>query len=130
MKPPIKLILSVLPEKLGICHFSKNSPIPDWAKDISFCSITRTSDELSIICPQEKIPAGVLTEKDWRAFKVEGPLGFSLTGIVASLSKPLADAKISIFYISTYETDYLLVEEKNLQRARGTLSKFCNIKRI
>jgi len=128
MKPPIKLILSVLPEKLGICHFSKNSSIPDWAKNISFCSITRTKDELSIILPQEKIPAGVLFEKDWRAFKVAGPLGFSLTGIVASLSKPLAEAEISIFYISTYETDYLLVEEKNLQKVKKILGKFCNIK--
>ena len=126
----MKLTLSILPEKLGICHFEKNSEIPDWAKNISFCSITRTPDELSIVCPQEKIPAGVLAEKNWRAFKVEGPLGFSLTGIVSSLSKPLADAKISIFYISTYETDYLLVEEKNLEKAKKILGKFCELKEI
>jgi len=128
MKNTKKLTLSVLPEKLGICHFDKNSPIPDFAKNISFCSIARTKDELSIVCPQDKIPAGVMFEKDWQAFKVEGPLGFSLTGVVASLSKPLAEAEISIFYISTYETDYLLVEEKNLKRAKKILSKFCNIK--
>jgi len=124
----MKLTLSILPEKLGICHFDKNSEIPQWAKNISFCSITRTNDELSIVCPQDKIPAGILVEKDWRAFKVKGPLGFSLTGIVASLSKPLAEAKISILYISTYETDYLLVEEKNLKKAKKILSTFCNIK--
>jgi len=123
-----KLTLSILPEKLGICHFDKNSEIPEWAKDINFCSITRTNDELSIVCPQTKIPAGVLAERNWRAFKVKGPLGFSLTGIVASLSRPLAKAKISILYISTYETDYLLVEEKNLGKAREILSTFCNIK--
>jgi len=128
MKLTKKLTLSILPEKLGICHFDKNSQIPEWAKNISFCSITRTSDELSIVCPQDKIPAGVLAEKDRRAFKVEGPLGFSLTGIVASLSKPLAEAEISIFYISTYETDYLLVEEKNLKKAKKILSTFCEIK--
>lgn len=122
-----KLTLSILPERLGICHFSENSPIPDWAKEISFCSITRTSDELSVICPQEKIPAGVLVEKNWRALKVEGPLGFSLTGIVSSLSKPLAEAKISILYVSTYETDYLFVEEKKLNETRKILSNFCNI---
>ena len=98
----MQLILSILPEKLGICHFAQKSQIPDWAKDISFCSITRTPDELSVICPQDKIPGGVLMEKDWRAFKVQGPLGFTLTGIVSSLSKPLADAEISIFYIDTY----------------------------
>ncbi len=125
----MKLTLSILPEKLGICHFDKNSPIPNWAKKISFCSITRTSDELSIVCPQDKIPAGVLVEKDWRAFKVQGPLGFSLTGVVSSLSTSLAKAGISIFYISTYETDYLLVKEENLVRAKNILSKFCNIKK-
>jgi len=124
----MKLTLSILPEKLGICHFAKNAPIPDFAKDISFCSLTRTKDELSIVCPQEKIPAGVLFEKDWRAFKIQGPLGFSLTGIVSALSTPLAKAKISIFYISTYETDYLLVEEKNLAKTKKVLSKFCEIK--
>ena len=66
-------------------------------------------------------------EKDWRVLKVEGPLGFVMTGIVASLAEPLAQAKISIFYISTYETDYLMVEEKNLQKAKKILGKFCNI---
>jgi len=116
-----------LPDKLGICHFDKNTPIPDWAKDISFCSITRTPDELSLVCPQDKIPGGVMYEKDWRAFKVQGPLGFTMTGIVASLSKPLADAGISIFYISTYETDYVLVEDKNLAKAKEILGKFCEI---
>ena len=129
MKPPIELILSILPEKLGICHFDKNSQIPDWAKDISFCSMTRTPDELSIVCPQEKIPAGVMAERNWRAFKVQGPLGFILTGIVASLSKPLAEAEISILYISTYETDYLLVEEKNLEKSKKILGEFCEIKK-
>ena len=125
-----KLTLSILPEKFGICHFDKNSPIPDWTKgSSSLTSITRTSDELSIICPQDKIPAGVMFEKDWRAFKVKGPLGFSLTGIVASLSKPLAEAEISILYVDTYETSYLLVEEKNLAKAKKILGTFCNIKK-
>jgi len=124
-----KLTLSILPEKFGICHFDKKSKTPDWAREeTSFTSITRTSDELSIISPQDKIPGGVLAEKNWRAFKVKGPLGFVLTGIVSSLSKPLAEAKISILYISTYETDYLLVEDKNLEKAQKILGKFCNIK--
>ena len=124
----MKLTLSILPEKLGICHFEKNTSIPDWAKDISFCSITRTKDELSIACPQEKIPGGVMFEKDWRAFKVEGPLGYVSTGIVSSLSLPLAEAGISIFYIDTYETNHILVEDKNLGKATEILRGFCNIK--
>ena len=129
MEKKEKLTLSILPEKLGICHFNKKSPIPDWAKEISFCSITRTPDELSIVCPQDKIPGGILVEKDWRAFKIEGPLGFVLTGIVSSISDPLAKAGISILYISTYETDYILVKEENLNKAAKILGKFCNIKK-
>jgi hypothetical protein len=125
-----RFTLSILPEKLGILHLSKNSPIPSWAiENSNFSSITKTSDELSIISPQEKIPGGILAEKNWRAFKVKGPLGFTLTGIVSSLSTPLAEAKISILYISTYETDYLLVEEKNLDKATKILGKFCDIKK-
>ena len=101
MKPK-KLTLSILPEKLGICHFEKNTPIPDWATSGEFFSITRTDQELSIVYPQEKIPAGVLTERDWRAFRVEGIIdGAHAVGIIASLSKPLAENRISIFNIST-----------------------------
>jgi len=124
-----KLTLSILPEKLGICHFAVNSPIPDWASRGKFFSITRTDQELSIVYPQEKIPAGILFEKNWRAFKVESIVdGIYAVGIIASLSKPLAEAGISIFNISTYETNYLLVEEKHLAKAKKVLSKFCNIK--
>jgi hypothetical protein len=127
--PNKKFILSLLPEKFGICHFDKKSEIPSWAKDANFFSITKTPDELSILCPQDKIPGGVIVEKNWRALKVEGPLGFSLTGIVSSLSKPLAEAKISILYISTYETDYIFVKEENLERAIKILSNFFQIKK-
>ena len=125
----MKLTLSILPEKIGICHFDKNSPIPDWALEkTNFTSITRTMDELSITLPQEKIPGGVMAEKDWRAFKLEGDVELASVGIIASLAKPLAEAKISIFNVSTYETNYVLVEEKNLEKAKNILSKFCEIK--
>lgn len=124
-----KLTLSVLPEKVGICHFAKNSLIPEWAKNISFCSITRTADELSIVCPQEKIPGGVLFEKDWRAFKLESIGDLYSVGIISSLAVPLAENEISIFNISTYETNYILVEDKNLEKATEILSSFCTIKK-
>ena len=128
MKNTKKLTLSILPEKLGICRFDKNSPIPSWATNGEFFSITKTNQELSIIYPQEKIPGGVLFEKDWRAFKVEGFVeGLYSVGIIASLSQPLAEAGISIFNLSTYETNYVLVEDKNLGKATKILSKFCNI---
>jgi len=123
-----KFILSVLPEKLGICRFDEGSPIPAWAQDIHFCSITRTETELSITCLQDEIPAGVLAEKDWRAFKLESDVGLESVGVIATLSKPLADAGISIFNVSTYETNYVLVEDKNLKKSVEILSKFCEIR--
>src|SRR3989344_1364486 len=123
-----KFVLSVLPEKLGICHFAEKGPIPAWAQDINFCSITRTKTELSIVCPQDEIPGGVLAEKDWRAFRLDGDLGLESVGVIASLAKPLADAGISIFNVSTYETNYVMVEDKNLAKAIEVLSPFCEIK--
>jgi len=125
-----KFSLSILPEKFGICHLGKNIPIPDWAIDGKFSSITKTEQELSIICPQEKIPAGILFEKDWRAFKLDTVLDvFSSVGIIAALVKPLAEESISILNISTYETNYILVEEKNLEKATKALNSFCDIKK-
>lgn len=124
----MKFKLSVLPEKLGICHFAKNTSVPEWAKDIYFCSITRTTDELSVVCPQDKIPGGVLFEKDWRAFKLEGDVELSSVGVIASLAAPLAKVGISIFNVSTYETNYVLVEDKNLDKAKKALSEICEIK--
>jgi len=124
-----RLTLSVLPERLGICHFDKNTPIPNWAlAGEGFSSIAKTNSELSVICAEGRIPGGVLAERGWRAFKVEGPLGFESTGIVSSLSTPLATAEISILYISTFESDYVLTEEKNLDKATEVLSQFCEIK--
>lgn len=129
MKNAKKLTLSVLPESFGICRFDESAPIPEWAKkEGSLVSITITADELSVVCPQDRIPGGVMAEKGWRAFKLETVLDISSVGIVASLSKPLADKGISIFYISTYETNYILVEDKNLEKAKKILSKFCGIK--
>lgn len=125
----MKLILSILPEKIGICHFDKNTPVPSWALEgEGFSSIAKTNSELSVICAEGKIPGGVLAERGWRVFKVEGPLGFESTGIVSSLSTPLAEAGISILYISTFESDYVLAEEKNLGKTTEILNKFCDIK--
>lgn len=124
----MKTTLSVLPETLGICHFEQKSPVPEWAlKPMGFRSITRTNDELSIVCVQKEIPAGVLFEKDWRGFKLESAGDAYTVGIIAALAKPLADAGISIFNISTYQTNYILVEEKNLAKAKEVLGQFCEI---
>ena len=123
-----KFSLSVLPEFLAICHFERKSPVPEWADNAAFCSITRTRDELSIVCPQTIIPGGVLKEDNWRAFKLEGEISIDTVGVIASLSKPLADEGISVFNISTFQTNYILVEDKNLKKAIEVLGGFCEIK--
>jgi len=112
-----KLTLSSLPDLLAICKLSSRHKIPDWATRSRFSSITRSPDELSIVCAQADVPAGVDCEPDWRCLKVDGPLDFALTGILAALSTVLAGAGISIFALSTYETDYLLVKAEKLAQA-------------
>lgn len=95
--------------------------IPPWASQGNFYCITKTEDELSIVCEQLYVPAEVTSERDWKAIGVVGTLDFSLTGILASLATPLAVAKISIFAISTFDTDYLLVKEAHLKSATTVL---------
>ena len=96
--------------------------IPDWAKQGGFYSLTRTSDELSVVCSQEYVPAGVVCEKGWRCLKVEGPLDFGLIGVLSSIAGPLARAGISIFALGTYDTDYFLVKEGQYAAAIRVLS--------
>lgn len=124
----IKLSLSILPGRLAVCHLDKNDSIPPWATDDTFFSISRTDDELSVVCHESKVPDDIKSEKNWRALKVIGPLDFSLTGIIASLANALSEAKISIFAISTFDTDYILVKNRNLEKAVKVLSSFCNIR--
>ncbi len=104
-----------------IIRLAPNQPIPAWAMNGAFSSITRTHDELSIVCEQRLIPRGLLAEGDRRAFMVQGPLDFSLTGILSALSGALARASVSIFAISTYDTDYILVQQQDLERASAAL---------
>ena len=122
-----KLTLSILPDKLAVCRLDNDDLIPSWVINRDFFSITRTKDELSIVCPEGRVPDEFKAEKNWRALKVIGPLDFSLTGIIASLANALAGEKISIFAISTFDTDYILVKNNNLEKAVKVLSDFCNV---
>jgi hypothetical protein len=117
------LNLQVLKGRLSVCRLAANIAIPDWAiGGGEFVSITRTSDELSVVCSESSAPKDVKCEHGWRAFKVAGPLDFSLTGITESIAKPLAEAGVSIFAVSTYDTDYVMVKEENLEKAIRALS--------
>ena len=116
------LSLQLLPERLAICRLEPHEPLPDWVARFPFWSITRTHDELSIVMPEESVPAGWKQETGWRCLKVCGPLEFSVTGILVSLAAPLAEAGVSIFALSTYGTDYLLIREADLESARRALA--------
>jgi len=109
--------LSVLSHEFGVCRLNSMAEIPAWAMSSPFFSITRTPDELSVVCATASIPEGVSAERGWRCLKVCGPLDFAETGILLSLARPLARAGISIFAISTYDTDYLLLKARDLARA-------------
>ncbi len=116
------LHLQLLEGTLAVCRLEPRSAVPDWALSAGpLCSVTRTPEELSVVCPEARVPAGIRCERGWRALKVQGPLDFGLTGILDALTDPLARADISIFALSTYDTDYLMVREANLDAALQTL---------
>jgi hypothetical protein len=117
---PMKLFL--LPESLAICRLSQDAPIPEWALAGRFYAVCRSEEELSVVCPDGHPPPGVEADKGWRALKVQGPLPLNQTGVVASLSAPLAEAGIAVFVISTFDTDYLLVKEAQISTAIRVLS--------
>lgn len=119
----MSLTLSLLPGIFTICRLDPEAIIPDWAKAGGFISITRTSDELSIVCAGAKVPEDVKSDRGWRCLKVEGPLDLSLTGVLASLVNPLAEARINIFALSTFDTDYLLVKEEKVTQAAEVLTR-------
>lgn len=116
------LTMKLLKEKFGVCKLDKDELIPEWIQNSKFYSVTKTADELSIVCSQDSIHGEIKCEKDWRILKVEGPLDFSLIGILSSITTILAKKKISIFAISTYDTDYILVKNKDIDNAVNALS--------
>ena len=126
--PQTRLRLTVLDDRLAVCRLAPDAALPDWLSWTGGLTVVcRTAEELSLVCPDGELPEGVRAERGWRAFKVEGPLDFALTGILAGLAAPLAEAGISIFAISTFDTDYLLVRAADLERAREVLAKSCDL---
>lgn len=120
---PRPLTLALLPERLAIGRLPGDSPCPEWAVETGFCAVTRTAEELSIVCPEESLPDGIHCDRGWRALKIEGPLDLSDIGIVLALAEPLAEHGVAIFVISTYETDYTLVRESQLEVAFKALGE-------
>jgi len=113
--------LEVQNGSFAICKLDPSESIPEWATIGPFFSVTRTIDELSIVCLEKNVPPATKAERGWRSFKVQGTLAFSEVGILSDLSEVLARHRISIFVISTHDTDYLLVKGKDLKTARVAL---------
>jgi len=119
-------VLGILEGSYAVCRLPKDAPVPAalLAADGGFVSITRTADELSIVCPEALAPVDAKVNRGWRGFKVEGPLDFAMTGVLSTLLEPLAAAKISVFAVATYDTDYILVREVDFAAARRELARF------
>jgi hypothetical protein len=115
--------LSIIPGLYSVCKLPPGSTVPDWALPGEFYSITNTSDEVSIVCDSNYIPEKLPREGYFKCFKIDEILDFSLIGILASLTQTLAKVGISVFVISTYNTDYILVKEDNLDIAVATLEE-------
>ncbi len=113
---------TVLPEVFAICRLHGDHAIPPWAVTGMFFSITRSPDEVSIVCPQTNVPERVRCHRGWRCLKLDGVFDPMVVGVISEISAPLAEGGVSIFVISTHDTDYLLVHHDDLEKAAGILT--------
>jgi len=118
-----KLDLSLLPHTYAVCQFHPDKNIPYWALLGDFVSLTRTHEELSIVCQQDNVPEDTEAERGWRCLQVQGAFDFTVAGVNASLAIPLAEADISVLAIATYATDYLFIKEENVEQALQVLQQ-------
>ncbi|HKJ81311.1 MAG TPA: ACT domain-containing protein [Ignavibacteriaceae bacterium] len=119
----MRLKLIILKDSYAIYRFNNNVDIPEWIKDSDFSSVTRTRDELSIVSRQaDNIKEEYKADIDWRIIKIQGPLNFSLVGIIAEISGILGDNNIPVFTVSTYDTDYILVKNRDIDKTIDSLA--------
>ena len=112
-EPQREIEMALLPGEIAVVRLPGHAPVPEWAEG-AFVSVTRTPDELSIVCDAAAVPADARVERGWGALRVVGQLEFSLVGILARLTSTLAEAGVSVFVISTFDTDYVLVRTGSL----------------
>ena len=113
--------LKIIPGDYSVCKLPSNSTIPMWALESPFFTVSKTDDELSIACESRYIKDQPEAENNFSLIKVIGPLDFNLTGILTSLCTPLSEAKISVFVVSTFDTDYLLIKQEKIEQAQNVL---------
>ena len=125
----MKLALTVLKHPYAICMLKAGSALPSAFPKSEFYSVTNTTDELSIVCRYESVSDDWTTvNRNWRIFKIKGPLQFTLVGIIAKISAILKEQDIPIFTTSTFLTDYIMVKEENLEKAVKSLrAKGCSV---
>lgn len=115
----MKITLETIPNQLSVCQLNS---LNDFDMNNNFYFLGKTKEELSLVCPTENVPAKTINREDgWRGFKIVGILDFSLIGILAKISSLLADNQISIFAVSTYNTDYVLLKENKFEKAKNIL---------
>jgi len=115
--------LTLLAERFAISRLAADAPLPDWATRGPFFSVTRTGDELSVVTEISQVPVGVHSQAGWRVLKVHGPFVLSEIGVLSALATPLAAAKISLFAVSTFDTDYVLIAAETLSAAITALMR-------
>jgi hypothetical protein len=115
------LRLETLPESYAVSRLGPSERIPTWADGPGLVSISRTEDELSLVCLAERVPANVRSDGPWTCFKLVGPFAFNETGIALAAIQPLAQAGIGVFLVSTFDTDYLLVKSEHADETRRAL---------
>ncbi|MCS7067020.1 MAG: ACT domain-containing protein [Meiothermus sp.] len=118
-----KLNLHVLEDLYAVCQLEATASIPAWALGEGFLSISRSEEELTVVCLQNRVPPEVKAERNWRCLGLAGPFDFALTGILASVLNPLAKAGVGIFAVSTYNTDYVLLKHHQLEQAVAALEQ-------
>jgi hypothetical protein len=115
--PQRRLQFQQIPGQFAVCKLPPGASLPDWAMQGAFTSTTRTAEEFSIVCPWEHVPAEIAREGPWACLKLQGPFPFELTGVLHSFIGPLAENAISIFAMSTFDTDYVLIKDELAGRA-------------
>lgn len=120
---PKSFVISVLKDAYKVCRLNAFEGVPEWALETPLSSVTRTAEELSIVCPEKVAPEELKSEQEWKCLKIHGPLGFDEVGIISNLTKVLADVDISVFVLSTFETDYIMVKRLNIEKAAKALAE-------
>ena len=115
--------LTLLEGRLAVCRCDPDEAVPDWFEPrLPLSSLVRSEQDLTLVTPEDGLPEDVKGERGWRALRVEGPFDLTSTfGVIAGITSPLAAAEVSVLSISAYDTDYVLVQEKELDRATQAL---------